>query len=405
MMNYTLFWNFTVFLVEKKKNGTISLPKKNLPDSGKHFFDVAKSGALILQNVGDELVVSPFYPFLQLFVKQKCTIIDSSQYSYLFCEIVAGEKDPDKRKGPCFERAVCIELSLGNTKFFKKIMGSVQVLFPRVEVQITRFSGSSIKFFTQDQELVTTNINLAKESCYPKLGDIVMKDVIKIGNNTFTIAIELKNSNDDDYIAKGAHDFFSRHYENEPSNMNTIFIFISKKKFEVTMSKSLKMKNWDYASSKHNKVFTNNGKMMGFIVINGLEERDSDLNLDLLSKPDQSLEFEQFKEIFFRDPKVKVQFFGSEEPVYKKQKTEKEPKKIGKILYVKIGKDGKEIDICLKEETFAELKKMIQDEYKENEKIKKGEFNVLDKDEKPVSKDGSVKRLEDKSTIQIVLKK
>jgi len=111
--------------------------------------------------------------------------------------------------------------------------------------------------------------------------------------------------------------------------MNTIFIFISKKKkkFEVTISKSLKMRNWDYASSKHNKVFTNNGKMMGFIVINGLEERDSDLNLDLLSKPDQSLEFEQFKEIFFRDPKVKVQFFGSEEPVYKKQKNRKRTKK------------------------------------------------------------------------------
>jgi len=87
----------------------------------------------------------------------------------------------------------------------------------------------------------------------------------------------------------------------------------------------------------------------------------------------------------------------------------KETKKIeieSKILYVKIGKDGKLRDLpALKEQTFQELKNLIQMKFPDNESIQKGEFEVLDEDELPVSEDDSVKSLKAKSKLQIEIEK
>ena len=76
--------------------------------------------------------------------------------------------------------------------------------------------------------------------------------------------------------------------------------------------------------------------------------------------------------------------------------------KPGKIVYVRIGKDGKLRDLpALKEQTFAELKMLIQKEYSENETIQKGKFEVLDEEGLPVSKDTSVIGLKEKSKLQL----
>jgi len=108
----------------------------------------------------------------------------------------------------------------------------------------------------------------------------------------------------------------------------------------------------------------------------------------------------------------------------KKQKMEEEIKKIEKWtiekkieeetknieilkVYVKIEQDEERDLPALKEKTFVELKKLIQNKYEDEHqgKIKKGEFKVFDEDGKPVSEDDSVQDLRHKSTLQIKLNK
>lgn len=78
-----------------------------------------------------------------------------------------------------------------------------------------------------------------------------------------------------------------------------------------------------------------------------------------------------------------------------------------KLLYVKIGVDGKVKDLPgLEEQTFDELKKFIKMEYPQNGSIQKERFEIftmVDYEERPVSKDVSVEKLKDGSTLLIKL--
>jgi len=88
----------------------------------------------------------------------------------------------------------------------------------------------------------------------------------------------------------------------------------------------------------------------------------------------------------------------------------KETKTVEKTIFVKIEGQGDDcfIDLdALEDETIGGLMVLIQKEhkYKDNTKIKNGEFGIWDGEGMPVSKDNTVKNLKDRSKLQIRVNK